>query len=477
MNPEPQSPSGAGTVAPEHPIPLDHTLFSCSALRVDASSGEVFLDYLLSGGSGAPIALTERVLFPAPPEEPTGPRREAFSAVLRLLHAVAGVSYFKTAAPPAIDLGAARFTAAELEYVRGVYLHGMREFAYQNDLPSVLHTRFVSGGAEPVVASDAPAGHASWHSPDARPLVPCGGGKDSIVSTEAMIRSGRNPVAFAVNPNSIIDSVVGTSGLQLLTVTRKLDPRLFQLNRLGVYNGHVPVTAVNSLIAVACAILHGLGPVVMSNESSASSPNLQWRGEPVNHQWSKSAAAEQALQAALQSRLGGTGLYFSLLRHLNEMQIAQLYCRTTAYDDVLTSCNNAYTIDRAPTQRWCGNCPKCRFVFLALAPFAGVERLVRIFGANLLDDEAQLPGYRALLGIGAFKPFECVGEIEESQAAVVRLAELAPWRDAPVVHRLLPDITSQLPSWSDVMTRRGPSYAPDAFVQSLDALAGAPASP
>jgi hypothetical protein len=154
-----------------------------------------------------------------------------------------------------------------------------------------------------------------------------------------------------------------------------------------------------------------------------------------------------------------------------------LFCRTTAYDDVLTSCNNAYTIDRPATQRWCGNCPKCRFVFLALAPFAGVERLVRIFGANLLDDEAQLPGYRALLGIGTFKPFECVGEIEESQAAVVQLAELAPWRETPVVRRLLVDITSPLPPWSDVMARRGPSYAPDGVLRSLDTLAGAPTSP
>ena len=200
------------------------------------------------------------------------------------------------------------------------------------------------------------------------------------------------------------------------------------------------MTAVNSLLAVATSILHGLGPVVMSNESSASAPNLDWHGEPVNHQWSKSAAAEQALQAALASRLGVHGLYFSLLRHLNEMQIARLFAGTTAYDGVLTSCNNAYTIDRPATLRWCGDCPKCRFVFLALAPFAGVERLVGIFGADLLRDESQLPGYRVLLGIGGYKPFECVGEISESQAAVARLAELPPWREAVVVQRLLPDI-------------------------------------
>jgi hypothetical protein len=482
VNPEPQSPSGPATGAPGPAMPLDHTVFSCSALHWNDSSGEVALEYQLSGGSAAAITFTERVRFPAPTHEPSPARLQAFRAVLGLLHAVAGVSYFKAAAPPVIDLGTARFTAAELAFLRGVYLHGMREFAYQNDLPSVLETRFVGGGAEPGSGTGGAADPASlsgesdrsWYSPDARPLVPCGGGKDSIVSTEAMIRSGRDPVAFAVNPNHIITSVVRTSDLELLTATRRLDPYLFQLNRLGAYNGHVPVTAVNSLIAVASAILHGLGPVVMSNESSASSPNLLWRGEPVNHQWSKSAQAEQALQAALRSRLGVDGLYFSVLRHLNEMQIAELFCRTTAYDDVLTSCNNAYTIDRPATQRWCGNCPKCRFVFLALAPFAGVERMERIFSANLLDDETQLPGYRALLGIGSIKPFECVGEIEESQAAVARLAELAPWREAAVVRRLLPEVSPGLPSWSEVLTRRGSSYAPAEVVRSLEALAGQP---
>ncbi len=476
VNRQPQSPPGTVAVAPESPvpdpaIPLDHTVFGCTGLRVDTSSGEVALDYQLSGGSGAPLSFTERLLFPMPARELSQERHEAFHAVLRLLHAVAGVSYYKTAAPPAIDLGQAAFTAAELDYVRTVYLHGLREFAYQNDLPAVLSTRFTAGGVEPVPAPAEP-GDASWFSADSPPLVPCGGGKDSIVSTEAMIRSGRAPVAFAVNPNHIIDAVVRASGLKLLKVTRTLDRRLFQLNRLGVYNGHVPVTAVNSLIAVACSVLHGLGPVVMSNESSASSPNLHWQGEPVNHQWSKSAAAEQALQAALRSRLGVSGLYFSLLRHLNEMQIARLFCATTAYDDVLTSCNNAYTIDRQATRRWCRDCPKCRFVFLALAPFAGVERMVAIFGANLLQDEAQLPGYRALLGIGSHKPFECVGEIEESQAAVLRLAELAPWRDAVVVRRLLSEIDGPLPPWSQVLNRQGPSYAPESFVRSLDCLAG-----
>ena len=62
---------------------------------------------------------------------------------------------------------------------------------------------------------------------------------------------------------------------------------LFELNAAGALNGHIPVTAINSLIAIATAVLHGLGPVVMSNERSASDPNLIWNGHEINHQWSK----------------------------------------------------------------------------------------------------------------------------------------------------------------------------------------------
>ncbi|MBV9820700.1 MAG: hypothetical protein JO144_00530, partial [Actinobacteria bacterium] len=366
---------------PSQPL-LDCAVFSCTDLHADLGSGEVTLGYRLDGGSTPAIEFTERLRFPVPEREPDARRREAFLAVLRLLHAVAGVSYFKAAAPPVVDLGAAEFTAAERAYLHGVYRHGLREFAYVNELPAVLATEFTGEPLQPRTPVDG-----SWFSIEDRPLVPCGGGKDSIVSTEAMIRAGRDPIAFAVNPNHIIAGVVAAAGLELLAVRRTLDRRLFELNRQGAYNGHVPVTAVNSLLAVATAVLHGLGPVVMSNESSASSPNLDWNGEPVNHQWSKSGEAERLLQAALASRLGADGMYFSLLRHLNEMQIARLYAGTTAYDGVLTSCNNAYTIDRPATLRWCGNCPKCRFVYLALAPFASVERMVGIFGADLLADE------------------------------------------------------------------------------------------
>jgi hypothetical protein len=280
-----------------------------------------------------------------------------------------------------------------------------------------------------------------------------------------MLRAaGLEPVPFSVNPNPLIRSVNVASGLTALAVRRQLDPRLFELNKAGALNGHIPVTAINSLIAIATAVWHGLGPVVMSNERSASDPNLIWNGREVNHQWSKGIEAEGLLRDAVIAHVGLTEPYFSLLRSLSELHIAQLYARTDAYDDVMTSCNKAFKL-HDPTVRWCGDCPKCRFVFLALAPAMDRSRLVHIFGQDLFDDPAQVPGFLELLGIDAHKPFECVGEVEESLVALAMLTD-----DAPVLVALRAAVPAE--AWAaasreDVLTPGGPTFVPPTYAKIL----------
>jgi hypothetical protein len=216
---------------------------------------------------------------------------------------------------------------------------------------------------------------------------------------------------------------------------------------------------------VATAVLHGLGPVVMSNERSASDPNLIWQGHEINHQWSKGVEAEGLLRAALAEQAGLADAYFSLLRPLSELHIARLFAEHTRYDDVVTSCNAAFKL-RDPSARWCGHCPKCRFVFLAMAPFMPRDRLVAIFGADLLADETQIPGYKELLGLDGHKPFECVGEVEESVVALSLLRDSAQWSDAPVVSELVaavPDAAWAAAAASDVFTPGGPNHVPPAY--------------
>lgn len=421
----------------------------------DPATGVATFDYVLDGP--APESFTETITFPVPAGRAVP---ETFHRVLDLLHVVAGVSYFKVGAPPRVE-APKPVPAAAAELFTAVYSQGMAEYAYRNDLAFVLDLTVETPG---VTEPAAPVDNA-----DGRPLSAVGGGKDSIVTLEILRAAGLDPVPFSVNPNPVIVNVNAASGLTALAARRRLDPRLFELNKAGALNGHIPVTAINSLIAIATAAWHGLGPVVMSNERSASDPNLIWNGHEVNHQWSKGVAAEGLMRAAVTAHAGLTEPYFSLLRSLSELHIAQLFARHDAYDDVVTSCNKAFKL-HDPTVRWCGDCPKCRFVFLAMAPAMDRARLTHIFGHDLFGDPAQTPGFLELLGIDAHKPFECVGEVEESLVALAMLDD-----DAPVLVALraaVPPSAWAEASRENVLTPGGPTYVPPAYAKILtDALA------
>ena len=230
-----------------------------------------------------------------------------------------------------------------------------------------------------------------------------------------------------------------------LNISRALAPGLFELNRLGAYNGHIPVTAVNSAILVLAALLQGVDQVVFSNERSASYGSVIAGTGEVNHQWSKSWAFEQAFGEYVQRHVAQDLQYYSLLRPLSELAVARQFAKTDRYEAFFSSCNrNFHILGERPVNRWCGICPKCHFVFLALAPFMPKPRLVGIFGRNLLDDLAQAPGFDALLEFQDHKPFECVGEGQESRAAMAVLATRPEWKEDALIARFAREIRPQL---------------------------------
>jgi hypothetical protein len=425
-----------------------------SGRTFDPSTGVATFSYSLSDE----LRFTETVSFTMPTDSYDA---SLFDRVLDLLYVAISTSYYKIAAPRKVVLDPLKLADKALPWVTALFREGLGEFAYQNDLPHVLDLDLVPGAFP---ASPIPT------VVDGAPLVPVGGGKDSIVTVEAL--KSRSPVLFAVNPNAIIKDVMAVSDLPVFTARRVLDPQIRELNAAGGLNGHIPVTAINSLIAVATSVLHGLGPVVMSNESSASVPNLTWRGHDINHQWSKGLPAEVLLRDALEAHAGLSDAYFSLLRGLSELHIARVFARYTAYDHVVTSCNAAFK-QRDASARWCGHCPKCRFVFLAMAPFTGKPRLLDIFGTDLFEDESQLPGYRELMGIAAHKPFECVGEIEESQVALRLLTEHADWSTSMAVRTLAAELPA-LPSDEELartFSSDGPNVVPAAYGDVLATFA------
>jgi len=205
----------------------------------------------------------------------------------------------------------------------------------------------------------------------------------------------------------------------------------------------VPVTGILSAIAVLAAVLHDRDAVVMSNEWSASVPTLQDQGRPVNHQYSKSVGFEAAFRAVLTGNLE----YFSWLRNRTELWVGREFAGLERYHGSFRSCNKAFYAERARRlDHWCGECDKCCFIDLILAPFLPAEALRRIFadGGEPLTDPELAPRFRALLGAGA-KPFECVGEVSECRAAVLLAARRADRTGC----LLLQDLAVQVASWPD----------------------------
>jgi UDP-N-acetyl-alpha-D-muramoyl-L-alanyl-L-glutamate epimerase len=401
-------------------------------------------------------ALDEEVFFVERLELPLGAASarlgdaelERAQGLLSLLHWVAGVSYFKTALPRRVSCETGAPPPATAALLEALYSEGLGELAYTNGLAGLPRPRFPmtpapARGAPPAQAlppEGSPAGEPPAPPPLRRVLVPVGGGKDSAVALEIVRRGGFEMGLFSLGDAPPIARTVAAAGLPWLRARRTLDPGLRGLNEAGALNGHIPITAVVSCVALLSAALNDFDAVAMANERSASAGNLSWDGVEVNHQFSKGFAAERLLAAALAEIVGAPHL-FSVLRPASELAIARAFARMERYHHAFTSCNAIFRVD--PSLRatsWCRDCPKCRFVFLALAPFSSPEHLREVFGGDLLDDERQFEGFALLTATGGHKPFECVGEEQESLAAIRLLAADPRWSEHRVVRRLVAEV-------------------------------------
>ena len=402
--------------------------------QLDAATGIAELVYAFDDGP----ELIETITIPGAPFVLDDARERAVQQALRLLHLIAGVSYYKAAVPEEIRIDSYAIDADAAALLELIYVNGLGEFAYRNGLN--LHGKIKFPVAEDGTERSAPALGLREHA-----LVAIGGGKDSLVSIEALRALGIEQTVTWIGGSQLIAACAARTELPTLNLGRALAPQLFELNRQGAYNGHIPVTVVNSAIMVLAALLHGVDQVVFSNERSASYGSLIEGTGEVNHQWSKGWACEQAFGDYVQRHVAADLHYYSLLRPLSELAVARQFARSDRYDAHFSSCNrNFHILGERPASRWCGVCPKCHFVFLALAPFMTKPRLVGIFGRNLLDDPGQTEGYDALLEYRNHKPFECVGEGRESRAAMAALSERPEWREDALVERFAREIRPQL---------------------------------
>lgn len=396
----------------------------------DPATGEVRFAYGLGD-----LGFTEILTLPQG-ADPAAAQSPAFAKLLDLTAFVLGVSYFKLRAPFRIEAPAIALSEAERVFVTDVYENGLGEFYARNNL-----ARF--GRLTLETPLDVEARKAAPTLPQ-RTLLPIGGGKDSLVSVDLLSHVGVEFTPFAVNPKGPIVTSVEAIGKAPLYVTRTLDPEMIRLGKEpGYYNGHVPSTAINSMIAALCAVLFGYDQIVLSNERSASEGNVVFDGRETNHQYSKSLGFELLIAGILADATGGALRYFSLLRPYSEARIASLFTQGGRFDRVFSSCNRNFRLNGNDGPLWCGECPKCHFVFLIFAPFMAKERLLSIFGKNLLDTPENERSFRELAGLAGQKPWECVGEILEAAACFYTLTRHADWHEDAVVRAIKPDLFTQ----------------------------------
>ncbi len=371
----------------------------------DSEKNEVQLNYSLDGA----IKFKETIRWDV---SITNYNKDILDKALFGLWIMAGVSYFKAYLPRKITINKGLLTKSQANFFNKTYELGLAQFFYTNQLDWQGAVNFEANSIEEKnvqVTGNAGA------------LSAIGGGKDSIVAAELLSELNFEFDCWTVNQARRFNKISAKIEKEIMSVSRKLDPKLSKLNSLDAYNGHVPITAINSFIGVTLAILTGKKDIVWAIENSADEPNTRWDGLTVNHQYSKSFEFEKDMRKYIIENIASDLDYYSILRPFSELRIAEIFCKNylQKYKGLFSSCNANFTLGNEREMRWCGKCPKCAFVFIIFSPFLKKSELLDLFdGKNIYADEEMAGTIKELLGISGHKPLECVGEIAETRYAI-----------------------------------------------------------
>ena len=170
----------------------------------------------------------------------------------------------------------------------------------------------------------------------------------------------------------------------------------------------------------------GCDAIAMSNEHSASAPNLQIDDTEVNHQYSKSLEFEEDFSEYVRNCISPSIAYFSLLRPLSEIEIARRFAKYREYFRIFCSCNTAFRQSRsARGRRLVRQLPEMPVRVSGALAVHHQSRADRDFRRQPSERRAQRDGFAELCGLQEYKPFECVGEAAESAAVMSYLAKSA----------------------------------------------------
>jgi len=298
-------------------------------------------------------------------------------------------------------------TKADIKFFEKLFYLGFGEFKLTNNIPLQTRTNISSSykaNINPPIYKDEQSRDGSN-----RILLLNGGGKDGSVSAYLLDKNSLDFTWFQRGNSVAQQKVVNVWDKPLLSIKRNLDPN----RKSGPYSGHRPMSAGIAFLSTLCAHLYGYDYVISSNESSANEGNITVDGFTVNHQYSKSLEFEMDIQNLLTSSGINDVVYFSLLRPLNELQIAS-FTKYLSNQQLaaITSCNHGTS-----TGTWCLDCPKCAFIILVIYA-SNLSAALDIWNDNKIINKPTLRRHLVdLLDPTKSKPLECVGTLDECQMA------------------------------------------------------------
>ncbi|MCR4615293.1 MAG: hypothetical protein K5756_04010 [Clostridiales bacterium] len=318
------------------------------------------------------------------------------------------VSYWKCACPQNFVVNCGKVDEGAARWWKTLWFNGLSELFYRNAIKTDIDSfvNISSDCDEIIQVGNVKSSGLS--------IVPIGGGKDSDVTLDLLSDIHDKVMGFTVNDQGARTEAAEVSGIgkdKIIRTLRTIDPELLKRNAEGFINGHTPFSSVVAFLSAYCAYLTGSENIILSNEASANESNIE--GTQINHQYSKSYQFESDFNFYMKNYIDFDVKYFSLLRPFNELQIAAQFSQLEKYHKVFKSCNAG-----SKKNIWCCNCAKCLFVYIILSPFLSEEKLVDIFGCNMLEKFELVNDFEGLTGLSGVKPFECIGTVDEVRTAL-----------------------------------------------------------
>ena len=324
------------------------------------------------------------------------------------------INYYKLTCPKTITIECGFIDNDQIDFFKKLIYNGLGEYFYRNKInlsyEEFTHFEIKSNKTFNFEIDNNFNGN----------LIMIGGGKDSIVSLELLENEHQDNKCFLFERSIYPKNMPAYNSIYTANYTdddivifdTEIDPLLIELNKKEFLNGHVPVSSLLAFSSFIMAYLNNKKYIITSNEASSNEGNVE--GTNINHQYSKSISFENDFRHYTQKYFTKNIEYYSLLRPLLEIQIAKLFSKHEKYHNIFRICNLG---SKNSNTNWCGNCPKCLFIYIILSPFIEQNKLETIFGKNMLNDESFLEEFKELLGYSKNKPFECVGTYEEVRYA------------------------------------------------------------